>query len=560
LPFAIAVFLRAYPYLSYGVPYSTDSWSPIRNAQEILANTPTTLGGNPVFDNYNIYWPANSIFGAVASLVFNVVPIKIMPLIFPVVGATTVLIFFLIAEQVSGSTVVAFISSTLFATSGIDAIFTAAVTKETYAEPLFMLSILLILRKTDWRSLTLFSLVSAALALSHHATDILLVAASGSILATSIVLHTRNGDSSGKEKPLLFLISGVIGTAYLVVYAGTGLGPIASLLSVQDVLIAASFLMVFIAPIAYHSISRPSRLTLVEGAFTLGLAILALVLGTRNTLLPLVPQLPDALLYDAIPYVAIGVFAVLGYWLMQQAPSGRGRFTFVCSWLATMLALASFAIFSGVPGGIDLAYRLLAFISAPSLILASIAMRWLFLTRRYSGGDAASGRPGRIAVITILLLFIMIPTSYQTYQAAIGKDNLFGGQWTYQQTDLVGGQWISGHMPKGSDLAPAPSTTTTTATTTTTPTVAADTRMQYLLTGYLGMSVDTQSGYIYLQNVMHPAAGNNKQQQQLLVTYSLMDKNGYVLLLYGLPLPPGWKASLQATSPIIYSDGNIILW
>ena len=66
--------MRIYPYLVYGVPYSTDSWSPIRNTEQLLAYTPTTLGGNPVFDSYNIYWPANSLFGAVASLVLNVPP------------------------------------------------------------------------------------------------------------------------------------------------------------------------------------------------------------------------------------------------------------------------------------------------------------------------------------------------------------------------------------------------------------------------------------------------------------------------------------------------------
>jgi uncharacterized membrane protein len=537
LPFAVAVILRAYPYLSYGVPYSTDSWSPIRNSQQLLAYTPTALGGNPVFDNYNIYWPANSIFGAIASLVFDVVPVRIMPLIFPVVGATTVLIFFLIAEQVSGSTIVAFISSMLFATSGIDAIFTAAVTKETYAEPLFMLSILLMLKKTDAKSLVLFSLVSAALALSHHATDLLLVAASGSILVTSIVLHRRNGMPSG-AKPLIFLVSAAVGLVYLVLYAGVGLGPLGGLFTIQDVLVAASFLLVFITPIAYHSISRPSRLTLVEGAFALGLAILALVLGTRNTLLPLVPQLPGALLYDGAPYIALGVFAVLGYWLMQQTPEGRGRFAFVCSWLATMLGLASFAVFAGIPAGIDLAYRLLAFISAPSLILASFAMCRLFLSKGASHANA-----GRVALVTVVLLAIMIPTSYQTYQAAIGKDNLFGGQWSYQQSDLTGGQWISGHLPAGNDLTGA--------------TVAADARMQYLLTGYLGVSVDTASGYVYLQNSTNTAPAD---RPQLLVTYSLMEENGYVLLLYGLPLPSDWRASLQASSPILYSNGNIIVW
>ncbi|HUK74163.1 MAG TPA: hypothetical protein VLU99_00110, partial [Nitrososphaerales archaeon] len=126
LPFAVAVLLRIYPYLVYGAPYSTDSFSPIRNTQELLAQSPTPLGGNPIFDGYNIYWPANSIFSAAASLVFNVPPIQVMPLLFPVVGAVTVMVFFLIAEEVSGSAVIASIASLFLATAGFDAIFTAA--------------------------------------------------------------------------------------------------------------------------------------------------------------------------------------------------------------------------------------------------------------------------------------------------------------------------------------------------------------------------------------------------------------------------------------------------
>ena len=45
-----------------------------------------------------------------------------------------------------------------------------------------------------------------------------------------------------------------------------------------------------------------------------------------------------------------------------------------------------------------------------------------------------------------------------------------------------------------------------------------------------------------------------------LVTYSLMETNGYVLFLYGLPLPGNWTATLQQSSPVLYNNGNIVLW
>ncbi|MGI0078280.1 MAG: hypothetical protein ACRECH_01505 [Nitrososphaerales archaeon] len=81
IPLAVAVVLRLYPYFLSGVPWGTDAWPLIRNTNEMLANSPTSLGGNPIFDSYNIYWPAVSLFGALASLIFGVTPIVAMPIV-----------------------------------------------------------------------------------------------------------------------------------------------------------------------------------------------------------------------------------------------------------------------------------------------------------------------------------------------------------------------------------------------------------------------------------------------------------------------------------------------
>ena len=371
-PFAVAVLLRIYPYLVYGVPYSTDSWSPIRNTQQLLAYTPTTLGGNPVFDSYNIYWPANSIFGAVASLVFGVSPINIMPLIFPVVASVSVIIFFLVVEKISGSVVVASIASLLLATAGVDAIFTAAVTKETYAEPLFMVSILLLLWKTDRRSGALFGITSMALALSHHATALLLLVVAAAIVSVDSVLLARRGEPIGR-KPLLVVISGGITLAYFLLYADSGLGPLSSLVTVQSALLVFAFLTVFVAPVAYHAVSRPTKLLLAEGGFVLALAVGVLAIGTRVTLIPTAPAVSSTLLYSAIPYILGGVLAVFGYRILHVA-GDRRNFAFVASWLAVVLALGFLAVFSGVADGLDILYRLLAFIG----LRRSYSPHWRF--------------------------------------------------------------------------------------------------------------------------------------------------------------------------------------
>jgi len=525
-PFVVAVLLRIYPYLVYGVPYSTDSWSPIRNTEQLLAYTPTTLGGNPAFDNYNIYWPANSLFGAVASLVLNVPPVKIMPLLFPVIGAVTVIVFFLVAEEVTGSALVASIAALFLACAGFDAIFTAGVTKETYALPLFMVSVLLQLWKTDKRSGALFALTSVTLALTQHAAAILFLVVAASILFVNSVRLQRRGEPVGR-KPLLIVIGGATTLAYFLVYADAGLGPLVGLLTVQNVLVALAFLTVFVFPVAYHAVSRPSRLLLAEGGIVLGLAVTVLAVGTRVSLIPLAPLVSPTLLYSAIPYILLGILAIFGY-RISQLSKDRRSFAFVAAWLAAVLALGYLALFSTVPDGLFILYRLLSFIAPPALILASLALQ------KELGG---ARRRGLLKVVIVaVILVIAVPSAYQTYQASIQKENVLGGQWAYQQSDLSGGQWLSANS------APANLT------------LAADSRMQSLLAGYLGMKVDTASGYLYL------VSGDQAARPAYLVTYNLMAKNGYVLFLYGLPLPGNWTATLQQSSPVLYSNGNIVLW
>jgi uncharacterized membrane protein len=526
LPFAVAIILRIYPYLVYGVPYSTDSWSPIRNTQQLLAYTPTSLGGNPSFDSYNIYWPANSLFGAVASLVFNVPPIKIMPILFPVVGAVTVVVFFLVAEEISGSALIASIAALFLATAGVDAIFTAAVTKETYAEPLFMVSILLLLWKTDKRSGALFAITSVTLAISHHATAVLLLAVAASIVSVNSILLERRGEPIGR-KPLLLVLGGAITLAYFLLYADSGLAQFEGLVTVQSALLALAFLTIFMAPVVYHAVSRPSKLLLAEGGFVLVLAVGVLAIGTRLTLIPTAPVVTTALLYTAIPYVLGGFLAVFGY-RMLQIGKNREKFVFVASWLSALLALGFLAVFSGVPDGLVILYRLLAFMGPPAIILACLAIQRLL---------AASSHKGLMRFVAVVfILAIAIPSAYQTYAASIQKESLLGGQWAYQQSDLTGATWISTNLPPGNS------------------TLSGDIRMQYILTDYFGMGVNTTSGYHYLESP------DSTARPSYLVTYSLMAKNGYVQELYGVPLPRNWTQSLAQDAPLYYSDGNIALW
>ncbi|MDA4133453.1 MAG: hypothetical protein OK454_10080, partial [Thaumarchaeota archaeon] len=377
-----------------------------------------------------------------------------MPLLFPVVGAVTVLIFFLVAEKISGSAVVASIASLFLATAGVDAIFTAGVTKQTYAEPLFMVSILLLLWKTDRRSGALFTITSVTLALSHHATALLLLVVAASIISVDSVLLKRRGESIGM-KPLLLVISGGATLAYLLVYADAGLGQFSGLVTVQTALLALAFLTIFVTPVAYHAISHPTKLLLVEGGIVLVLAAGILAIGTRVTLISSAPAVSPTLLYSAVPYVLLGVLAIFGYRIIHVA-KGRRNFVFVASWLSAVLAFGFLAVFAGVPDGLPILYRLLAFIGAPAIILASLALQGAL------GGTRRRGLV-KVAVVAVILL-ISVSSAYQTYAASIQKESLLGGQWAYQQSDLTGAQWMSANSASRNFN------------------LSGDVRMQYLLT------------------------------------------------------------------------------
>jgi len=133
LPVLISLALRLYPHLLSDLPFSTDAWSPIRNAELLIEHTPIHLE-NEVFDGYNNYWPANSLFGAVISEAMSPRPQEAMAIFLPVTGAIAILIFYTIAKGLYNAKI-SFIASIIFGTAFTHAFFTAGVTKETYANP-----------------------------------------------------------------------------------------------------------------------------------------------------------------------------------------------------------------------------------------------------------------------------------------------------------------------------------------------------------------------------------------------------------------------------------------
>src|SRR5579875_818975 len=529
IPLAVGVLLRIYPYLLYHVPYSTDSWSPIRNAEVLLANSPTQLGGNGIFDNYNVYWPANSVFGAAASLILGAPPIQIMPLVMPIAASMTLLIFFLLAEKLTQSTLAASIATTLFATAGFYSIFSAAVTKEGFATPFYMLCLyLLLLKKTDLASISLFSISSLVLVISHHATAFVFLGSAGAIIIVEAILANRRGRSVGRTF-IFFLITAIMGIFYYILYAANGLGALEGIVSAQNFLVMLSFFTVLLLPTIYFTLGpagSKARPPIAEISVML-IVLVVLLVSTRVNLIPLEPTLPPELIFFALPYVLVGFLAIIGHRIMQ----GRNResFAFLAGWLAALLAFEGFAGFGGNFVGLDLVYRLFDFLYAPAALFASVAaVYWI----RNLSTSLRILKP----FIIVLVIGIASASAYQTYAASVQQSNLLGGHWVYHESDLSSGEWLR-RSAGPSGIAG----------------LSGDSRETYILRDYYGLNVSMQIGYEYL-------SGISKAPPHYMMTYALMEINGYVLDPYAFELPDGWVTLLHNGSSIYYTNGNDVLW
>ena len=531
LPLAVAIILRLYPYFLYGVPWGTDSWGLIRNTNELLAHTPTSLGGNPIFDSTNIYWPAVSLFGAVASIVFGVPSLTEMPIIIPLVASLTTLFFFLIAERLTKSSLVASISSLFFATAGFDAIFTASATKETFAYPLFMLAILLLLMKIDVKSIGIFTIASITLALSHHVTTLILLAIVGAVVVTNGVLSIAGYRKFGKIW-LLPLIVGIIFVSYVELYAKIFLtGAVTGIaFSFSSMIPMIALFFVSVAVASYFSLANKVRFLLLEGILMLVASLSLLFLSTETSVLPFAPMLPTLVAILAIPYLLVGFFAIFGYKIMHDYQD-RSPFAFTASWLAATLALVAYTVI-GTPNGVFLIYRFFTFDYAPITIFASLAI--VTLSRKLGRGSFKVA--GRAALVTIVI-GIFITSSYMSYASVVGKENLLAGHYAYSRSDYTSAQFVSKTLPKNSTLA-------------------SDFMISDLYSSYFEVNVNVNQGYKYLQGVDQLGTSPS----EMLLTYSLMNTEGYDLNLYGLPIPANWLGSLSNQSSLVFNNGNEMIW
>lgn len=518
LPFSTALALRLYPTFLSGLPFSCDAWPPIRNVVLLMENTPVDIGNRSLFDGYNNYWPANSIFGAVVSQVIGISPMVSMALAVPTAAALAVPIFYALVEKLSGSRSLAFFASTILATAFPYVLFTAGVTKETYANPIYMLAILVFFSCGAWRKTLLFTLVSAALVMSHHLTPLVTLSILTSIALSKSFNNFRRGLDFNKLDFILVSIMAITIILYFVVFAHAGFNWV---LSISDWISAASYQAVAFAITLYLAFKphKPSNSRLIKALIATALPLTILLLCVKRPILPGAPILPSRYIVYAIPFIIASPSAALGLGKAHNISCNNGL-THIF-WIAPILGLEGYAVFGDSPLGLGLAYRTLNFLWPPLTLICAFGIHRLCTAAE----ETCRKTLMKISAIAILASFTVL-SCYSVYAAVSLQERYMGYFWLYRVQEYEGALWVSKFINQ---------------------TVAGDVKVSYLLKGYFNVAVDVLHGLQYL-------TGENSKPQTLF-TYREMLNNGYVLYEgYSVDLPANWMETVHELNHV-YSNG-----
>ncbi len=515
---SVALGFRLYPSLISGLPYSTDAWSPIRNTELIIEHTPIHLGDDTVFDGYNNYWPANSLFGAVLSELTSVKPISVMTFLHPLTGAIGVLIFYVLVKKILGDTKIASVASIFLAVVYPYTMLTAGVMKETYTNPIYFLCIFIFLSKwkSKWKKGFLFSIVSITLVLSHHLTALLtLVTLSSLWLATSLE-KWRKGYSFEKSGFISIISLAAIFFLYIGLYARTGFTSV----PLNDYLSVASYQVVVFVILASLVFRRRIEVKPLLGFSVMVVAVLLITLFSVNTsLLTTASELPIHYSFSQARILTSALIILGGIYALRRKGGIVPLF-----WISAIFGLEAYAMFGNSNLESILKYRVFNFLWPAFAILLGIGFN------EYRRIKMRRIRLGVKVTVLVSLSVIIFHNAYNLYAAVSLQDRYLGYFWLNTVPEFEAGNWIASTLNKQ--------------------TVSGDIKVRYMLRDYFDVPVDVAQGLRYL-------VGESSAKPEILFVYDQMLKNRYALPSgYVLDLPEDW---IERTNDLnlIYSNGPV---
>jgi hypothetical protein len=520
---AVALSLRLYPALISGLPYSTDSWSSIRNTELLIQNTPVPLDSG-LFDGYNNYWPGLSIFGAVFSEATGLAPVSAMAWMVPLAGALTIPLFFVLTRRITGNVKVALTAAALLAAVYPFVMSTAGATKEAFAAPIYISVLLIFLMTPSWKRLMLFSVFSAALVMSHHLTALLTIGVLAFLtLALYYNKNSRLQSSLKQNIGLLVVILGIAG-GYFGFFALSGLPLIVS----GGDLLAVGAYEVLLLSLAIFFVGRATvfsnkKLAAMYMA-AVGLACGFMFFLTQKSLIAGAPSLPLHYVIYMVPYLVVLPLLIFGFAGLRER---KNSFVVSLFWFASLAAFEGYAVFGGSPMGMMLAYRTLNFLVLPLFILAALVLWRLYSYGKFSG----LGRLFGTGLVTVVLVTASVG-SYSLYASVTLQEPYLGYFWLYREPEFSGAQWTAAYASNVS--------------------VAGDMKVSYLLKDYFNVPMDVAGGLQFL--------GGSGSKPALLFVYPEMSTNGYVVYSGNVAaLPQNWTSKLYDLNQV-YSNNMVNLY
>jgi hypothetical protein len=518
----LAMGLRLYPTLTSGMPFSTDAWPLIRNTQILLQNTPMPLNSN-LFDGYNNFWPLSSVFGAVFSQITTLPAATAMALGIPIAAALAIPIFYMLSKKITLSTKASLIATALLATAFPYALFTAGVTKETFASPIYLALILVFLLKRNWKTVALFSVLSVALALAHHLTSFIAVGVIASLCVASFISKDKTGKvNSGRSNFLLLAILSAITATYLLLYAGSAF--IITLTS-SDLLTVGAYQILITALMVYVAFSAKNfskKATVINASVGFAAAFLFILLLTQVPLMSTAPLLPTSYFLYALPFIIALPMIIFGLNELYQKSS---KLITPLLWITSVIAFACYAVFANPAGGVSYVARSVNFMLPPFLILVAIGVAKL------CASPLRTRKIAKAAAVAIILSMAALNT-YTVYATVSLQEPYLGYFWRYEPQEYKASDWLATNSINQS--------------------VAGDSKANYLVHGYFDLNVSVTDGLSYLAKDGSPP--------KILYIYNQMKTNGYVLY-QGIPvtLPANWTDKLDPYD-CIYQNNEVSIY
>ncbi len=505
-----SIAIRLYFTIATGQPVSVDAWQLIKNT-EIGKETGYISTEIKNIDKYNINWPLSQIFGIIISIVFGIEVKDAMRMGFPLIASLSPVILFTLSLKITRNSLISFLASLFLANYTYNVFFSSGVTKETFAYPFFIYSLITFLLIFKNKKFILIFFISAfVLLFSHHFTLSILYIILLFFLLNYLIFSIIKKKIINKESIISFILFNIFIFFYYQFYVNK---EIFYFLNLSDILTFFSYqifiLLIFIKTKIINSYNKLSKKIFIIFIFFIFLYILNFFLN----IFPYNYIYSSYYLISAVNYSIFLFFILLAYREIKINGDYIVKL-FLLAWPASIFAFYLYAFFgANFLLSITLSKRLLNFLFPSTFLLVSYLL-------------AKNKKYIIFSIIIIILFFVQIFYIYPL------KINYSGYQWLYNEEEIECFKWLEKYHENNKVLG--------------------DIKTSYALY-YYNVTVNPYESYLYFFE-------NKKVEKSLIVLYREILKNGFVLTDYGEKLKPEFIAKIYEKSIVFSNYETVVLY